>query len=194
VLRTDGLVLSCSFNVKLLSQLLQAITTELRRIKKLVASSELDENEKLTPKVRHLLPLLRQYSSWLLTDIPNLVDAQINYSKTSPLEVALVANIQELWQNYAEMLDLLAPIYQLRGERQLQYLLAEDEDALGFKPFADEYVSRSRYFDDFGKPKPRYTDPNVQREEPTEEMLHRIRGIVKDGITIAKSTVSIPGH
>lgn len=179
-----------SFNVKLFSQLLQVFATELQRIKKLVASSQMEEDEKLTPAVRHLLPLLRQYSSWLLADTPELVDAQTDHSKAYPSREALAGDIQRLWQGYVEMLDLLALTYSPKDLKELEYLLAEDEDALGFKPFADESVRKSRYLDDTGKPKPLYTDPIIQRRGPRDEMLHRIRGLLKDGMTIAKSTVS----
>lgn len=182
-----------SFNVKLFSQLLQKLVTELQKIKKLVASSELGENEIFTTGVRCLLPILRQYSSWLLAEVPLLgsLNTKAKVPTASSFQVALAGQVQELWLVYVDALAALASTYPLKGGTTLKYLLAEDEDALGFKPFTNNLlVNKSRFLDEAGSIRPRCSDTNARNQEPEEEMLHRVRGIVKEGMAIAKSMVS----
>lgn len=179
-----------SFNIKLASQLLRVLTVELQRIKKLVESSEMEDNNKLTPIVRCLLPMLRQYSSWLVAEVPFLVmlDAQAKDLEASSFQSRSAGIIQDLWLLYVDALATLSMIYPLKGGKKLKYLLAEDEETIAFQPFASDLV-RTRYLDAAGEIKARSTDPGVAKEEPAEEMLHRVRQIVKDGITIAKTMV-----
>ncbi len=182
-----------SFNVKLFTQLLKIVTMESQKVKKLVASSEMGENEILTPRVRCLLPLLRQYSSWLMVEVPLLasLSTQAEGPRGSVFQPELAGTVQVLWSGYVDALAALASTYPLKGGDTLIYLLAEDEDTLAFKPFAgDSLAYKSRYLDGNGKIKARFTDANVQKQDPKDEMMHRVRGIVKDGMTIAKSMVS----
>ena len=181
-----------SFNIKLASQLLEVLGAELRRIKKLIDSDEMDDSAKLTPVIRCLLPVLRQYSSWLLAEVPLLVilDAQAKDVESRIGQSKVADSTQALWRIYVSALAALATIYPLKGGKRLNYLLAEDEDTIAFKPFADDLV-QSRYLNEAGKFKERSTDPRVSKNDPEEEMLHRVRQIVRDGLIIAKNTVSL---
>ena len=181
-----------SFNIKVASQLLEVLGAELHRIEKLIESNEMDDSKKLTPVVRCLLPVLRQYSSWLLAEVPFLVilDAQAKVVESRIGQPKAADSIQALWRIYVSALAALATIYPLKGGKKLNYLLAEDEDTIAFKPFADDLV-RSRYLNEAGKLKARSTDQCVSKDDPVEEMLHRVRQIVRDGLIIAKSTVSL---
>ena len=171
-----------SFNIKVASH----------RIEKLIESNEIHDSEKLTPVVRCLLPVLRQYSSWLLAEVPFLVilDAQAKAVETCIGQPEAANSIQALWRIYVSALAALATIYPLKGDKKLNYLLAEDEDTIAFKPFADDLV-RSRYLNEAGKLKARSTDQCISKDDPVEEMLHRVRQIVRDGLIIAKNTVSL---
>lgn len=178
-----------SFNIKLVSQLLRVLIVELQRIKKLIESSEMDQADKVTPILRSMLPMLRHYSSWLVAEVPLLVDLKSQAKDTEPPS-GLAVIVQDLWRIYVDALAALAMTYSVKkGSKKLNYLLAEDEDTVAFKPFADEAV-RTRHLTKAGDIKSRPTDPHIVREEPAEEMLHRVRHIVKDGITIATTEVS----
>lgn len=182
-----------AFNIKLVIQLLRVLVFELQRIKKLIESSELDPADKVTPIVRCLLPILRQYSSWLLAEVPLLVnsDPQASGTQVPPLQPDMVGIVQDLWRTYVDALATLALTYSVRaGSKSLNYLLGEDEDTIGFKPFASDIVQMRYLITASGKLKARSTDSQIVKEEPGEEMLYRARQLVKEGITIAKATVS----
>jgi hypothetical protein len=180
-----------SFNIKLASQLLRVLVAELQRIQKLIQSSEMEGTDKLTPMVRCLLPVLRQYSSWLLAEIPFLVilDSKAQDTKAPSVQSNLAGITQDLWKVYVDALAALATTYPVKGGKRINYLLAEDEETIAFKPFADDLV-RTRYLNEAGEIKARSTNPLIIKEEPAEEMLHRVRQIVKDGVNIAKYPVS----
>ena len=72
----------------------------------------------------------------------------------------------------------------------MEYLLEEDEETLGFKPFITEATSQ-RYKSDQGTTKPRITDPGIERNHPNIEMLCRIRDFVIDGLDLVVYNVSI---
>jgi hypothetical protein len=182
-----------AFNIKLVSQLLRVLVAELQRIKKLIESSEMDSADKLTPIVRCLLPILRQYSSWLLAEVPFLVNSnpQALGVQLPKVQLHIVEIVQDLWRIYVDALAALALTYVVKsGSKSLNYLLREDEDTIGFKPFASGIV-QTRYLNTgSGKLKARSTGPQIVKEDPSEEMLYRARQLVKEGITIAKANVS----
>lgn len=148
-------------------------------------SSHKDEKngpEKVTVVARRILPALRHYSSWLLT-ISNLLVAQKEEKET-----LLSVQIKEFWKIYANTLTLLASTFDVVHLPEIDYLLEEDEETLGFAPLAKEATNR-RYLDTNGKQKPRMNDSGVQRNHPSIEMLYRIREFVIDGLDLVVSNV-----
>lgn len=122
------------FNVSTFSTLLQMICTELGN----KANEDVSMNSahvtptaklvgKLTKLQRHLLPALRLYSSWLLTNAPILA-AGVG-------DEVLQQSISALWTTYAKTLSLLAAEYPAQELPETPYQLEEDVESLGFKPF-----------------------------------------------------------
>ena len=132
---------------------------------------------KITAVTRRVLPALRQYSSWLLSNAEILV-AQGGDN---------VLNVQnrELWKIYATTLTLLTSTFPVHELPHVEYLLDEDEDTIGFKPLDNENTRRRFYDgDNLDMEKPKYHDRGIQRHHPNLEMLGRIRDLLTDGMIL----------
>lgn len=172
-------------NVKTFFTLLQILLVELER-SVVVEDPGNDKDaksspEKVTVVARRILPALRHYSSWLLTVSPLLVAYK---EKDTPLSV----QITEFWKIYANTLTLLALTFEVVNLPDIDYLLEEDEETLGFAPLDQEATSR-RYLDTNGKFKPRMHDQGVERSHPNIEMLYRVREFVIDGLDLVVGNV-----
>lgn len=130
---------------------------------------------KMTAVTRRVLPALRQYSSWLLSNAEILV-AQVG-------DNVLNVQIRELWKIYATALTLLTSTFSVADLPQVQYLLDEDEDTIGFKPLDNE-ITKGRFYDgvDPAVQKAKYHDKGMQRHHPNVEMLGRVRDLLTDGM------------
>jgi len=169
-------------NVKTFFTLLQILLVELERFAaedSSTSSIDTPKNgpDKLTVVARRILPALRHYSSWLLTT-SNFLVAQ-KEEKDSTLSI----QIQEFWKIYAGTLTLLASTFDVVHLPEIDYLLEEDEESLGFAPLDQPATSR-RYVGVGERIKPRVNDPGVERSHPNEEMLYRIREFVIDGLDL----------
>lgn len=140
--------------------------------------------DKVTVVARRILPALRNYSSWLLTVRDSLVAHRGN---DTPLSV----QITELWKIYANALTLLASTFDIIYLPEVDYLLEEDEETLGFAPLHKGVTDR-RYLDTNGQQKPRMHDVGVERSHPNIEMLYRIREFVIDGLDLVVGNVGAP--
>ncbi|OJJ87176.1 uncharacterized protein ASPGLDRAFT_119491 [Aspergillus glaucus CBS 516.65] len=163
-------------NVKTFFTLLQILLAELERF----AVEDQDgtpKPEKVTVVARRVLPALRNYSSWLLT-VSSLLVAY-KEEKDTPMSV----QIAEFWKIYANTLTLLASTFEVVNLPDIDYLLEEDEETLGFAPLDQKATSR-RYLDANGKHKLRMHDEGVERSHPNIEMLYRIREFVIDGLDL----------
>lgn len=122
-----------------------------------------------------MLPALRQYSSWLLSNA-EILAAQVG-------DNVLNVQVRELWKIYATTLTLLTSTFFVSELPQIEYLLDEDEDTVGFKPLDNENTKRRYYKEvNLGFQKPRYHDRGIQRHHPNVEMLGRIRDLLTDGM------------
>ncbi len=167
--------------------LLQVLLPELERF----VSEDMQSNgtafgsgsAKITAVTRRVLPALRQYSSWLLSNAEILV-AQVG-------DNVLNVQIRELWKIYATTLTLLTSTFSVSELPQVEYLLEEDEDTIGFKPL-DNDITKQRYYDGVNLvvQKPRYHDRGIQRHHPNVEMLGRIRDLLTDGMIQHSDDVS----
>lgn len=170
-------------NVKTFFTLLQILSAEVERF----AAEDSNGKEtkvgadKVTVVARRVLPALRHYSSWLLTVRDLLVACK---EKDTPLSV----QITEFWKIYANTLTLLASTFDVVHLPDVEYLLEEDEETLGFAPL-DKNVTSRRYLDMNGQRKPRMHDVGVERSHPNIEMLYRIREFVIDGLDLVVGNV-----
>ena len=144
-------------------------------------TSPKDASYRMSATVRRILPYLRQYSSWLVSNVLHLV----------ALETQKCVGIQvtKFWRIYADALTLLAATFQRLDLPNVEYLLEEDEDTIAFTPFSKSTTS-GRYLQGDGlTPRPRSRDQGVQRHHPNVEMLFRVKGLLEDGITLAVNKV-----
>lgn len=143
--------------------------------------------ERMTAVTRRVLPGLRHYSSWLVANAALLV-AQVGDS-------SLNVQVREMWKIYANSLTLLAATFPAETLPVVEYLLEEDEDTIGFKPFnsVDSSSRRRRYYGSKGQArKPRMHDRGIERRHPNEEMLSRVRDFLMDGLELAIAGVGRP--
>ncbi|KAJ5182745.1 hypothetical protein N7492_000361 [Penicillium capsulatum] len=166
-------------NVKTFFTLLQVLLVELERfaVEDLNSKGKPNGPDKVTRVARRILPALRHYSSWLLTT-SNFLVAQTE-EKDSPLSI----QIKEFWKIYANTLTLLASTFDVVHLPEIDYLLEEDEETLGFAPL-DQAATSRRYVGQGGQLKPRVTDPGVERSHPNMENLYRVREFVIDGLEL----------
>ena len=120
------------------------------------------------------------YSSWLLTNAVILA-AQVG-------DNVLNVQVRELWKIYATALTLLTSTFAVSQFAvsqlpEVDYLLDEDENTIGFKPLDNETTKRKYYAGvGFSVQKPKYHDQGIQRHHPNVEMLGRIRDLLTDGM------------
>lgn len=169
-------------NVKTFFTLLQILLVELERFAaedSSTSSKDIARNgpDKITVVARRILPALRQYSSWLLVTNDFLV------SQKEEKDSALSIQIQEFWKIYAGTLTLLASTFDVAQLPEIDYLLEDDEESLGFVPL-DQAATCRRYIGSNGQLKPRMNDPDIERSHPNMEMLYRIREFVIDGLDL----------
>ncbi|KAI9843450.1 MAG: hypothetical protein M1837_006296 [Sclerophora amabilis] len=172
-------------NVKTFFTLLQILLPELERLAVVDSDTQSTAgagggSEKVTAITRRILPALRQYSSWLLSNQAILL--------ANVLDNALTVQVKELWKIYGNSLTLLAASYPATDLPTVEYLLEEDEDTLGFAPFKPENCGRRYFSDDTERPK--WHDQGNERHHVDAEMLSRIRDFLTDGLelTIDEST------
>ncbi|KAJ5176942.1 uncharacterized protein N7482_002819 [Penicillium canariense] len=168
-------------NVKTFFTLLQILLVELERFAGEDSSNSSKDTkngpDKVTVVARRILPALRHYSSWLLTT-SDFLTAQKEEQDSS-----LSIQIQEFWKIYAGTLTLLASTFDVVHLPEIDYLLEEDEESLGFAPL-DQAATVRRYVGMGEHLKPRMNDPGVERSHPNIEMLYRIREFVIDGLDL----------
>lgn len=133
---------------------------------------------------RRVLPGARHYSSWLTSNTAILINQQ---TRDTPLSV----QIKELWKIYASTLTLLASTFPVSALTAIDYLLEEDEDTLGFKPFENERAQGRYYQPGLATKKPKWHNKGVERQHPNLEMFGRIRDFLAEGLALAVDPVCI---
>lgn len=167
-------------NVKTFFTLLQILLVELERTASFEDPNSKDAMpipDKVSVVARRILPALRHYSSWLLTNSQSLVEQK------EEKDSALSIQIKEFWKIYAGTLSLLASSFDVVSLPEVDYLLEEDEESLGFAPLDQDATSR-RYVGGGDRSKPRMHDLGIERSHPNMEMLYRIREFVIDGLDL----------
>ncbi|RDL35046.1 uncharacterized protein BP5553_06977 [Venustampulla echinocandica] len=173
-----------AFNIRMLSMLLQVLKPELEDT---AAAGSLPQHEPLpnqsqgniTAVTRRVLPALRQYSVWLVSQ----VDFIVANLKIGPLSM----HSREMWKIYADVLTRLANLFPAESLPSINYLLEEDESTVGFKPLRDPQLPHACNVyaaNDSGSLKPSMTDTGIKRQSPDVEMLARVRDILLCGLVL----------
>jgi hypothetical protein len=134
--------------------------------------------DNITAITRRILPALRQYSTWLVSEAHILV---ANHPGSTSVY------IKELWKMYADVVTGLATFFAGADLPDLNYLLEEDQTTVGFKPLRDPNLKpeANLYIDEKGLLKARCIDPGVERSHPNIEMQARVRDVLLCGLTLA---------
>lgn len=173
-------------NVKSMFTLLQVLQPEFEGL----ADAETENEDELSSTelnqisvvARRVLPAARHYSSWLTSNTAILINQQTR-------DTSLSVQIKELWKIYASTLTLLASTFPVSALTAIDYLLDEDEDTLGFKPFENERAQGRYYHPGFATKKPKWHHKGVERQHPNLEMFGRIRDFLAEGLALAVDPV-----
>lgn len=136
----------------------------------------------VTALTRHVLPALRLYSAWLLTN-SNVLSANVG-------DEALTATVNDFWEIYTKTLSSIAAVFSVQRLPEVTYQLEEDVETIGFKPLEHDLTRKLWNKEGSAELKPRYNDASQQRILPDLEMLARIRELQIDGLLLAVDKVS----
>ncbi|KAL9103499.1 MAG: hypothetical protein Q9163_001455 [Psora crenata] len=131
----------------------------------------------VTAKMRRVIPSLRQYSSWLVSQ------AAILAGQTA--DASLNALAGDLGKLYIHVLNLLLGAFSVSDLPCIEYMLEEDEETIGFAPLdGPEYerMKRRYYQNDTVSRKPKWHGKGIKRLHPTKEMLGRVGDLLADGL------------
>ena len=170
-------------NLRTMIVLLEALTAKLEYLREVSATAPTeDDYAPLTAKAQRLIPSIRRYSVWLVSQ------ASILNGDTMDADLA-----SELGRLYTKTLNLLALHVPSNG-RQVGYLLVEDEKTLGFLPLDNPKCecARRRYYSDAAglTAKPRWYHKDIIRRDATQETQARLHDILADGLFLQRQKVS----
>lgn len=168
-------------NMRLFSTILEVFEVEItEQIDGAQASTAIERMvaRALSPVVRRLLPLIRIYSSWL-SKSSTLLD-----SNFVPDELK-----SELWNSLAKALTSVTATFSTDQLPNVEHLLDEDEETVGFSPLTSEEDTNVWYIE--GKMKDKWHELTDQPRDITKEMLFRLKEFLVVGLTLAVQSVSI---
>lgn len=168
------------FNVKFYTIVLDTYCTDLEKhVQEHNGPQTL--TTKLTDLARRLLPTLRLYSTWLLSNA-HIVAARVG---DEPTQHAM----DGFWHMYAKTLSLMAHNFSFRELSEIPYQLEEDVDAFGLKPLDSDRSRKIWLSEATGQSKPKFSDDGMQRLDGDQEMLGRIRELLFDALLLAVDQV-----
>jgi hypothetical protein len=142
----------------------------------------------LGPVCRRVLPPLRLYTSWLLSDLELL-------HEHARLSDGTETDLSDFWSIFAQTLNTVLDLLPIQTLHTVPYLLDEDEDTLHFVPISeaarDILCSKSS-----GGMKPvRDKSSSANRSKAAQpememEMLARVKDLVRVGLHLFKNKVS----
>ena len=170
-------------NLRTMILLLEALIAKLEYSGKSSATAPTEsECVPLTAKAQRLIPSIRRYSGWLVS--------QASILNGDTMDADLASGLGRL---YTKTLNLLALHVPSNG-RQAGYLLVEDEKTLGFLPLDNpkcECARRKYYSDAAGLiAKPRWYNEDITRRDATDETQARVYDIIADGLFLQRQRVS----
>ncbi|KAK2774531.1 hypothetical protein FQN53_003651 [Emmonsiellopsis sp. PD_33] len=165
----DAPVIFQSLNIKTFLTLLQILLAELES-----SAATANESEKITSAAQSVLPPLRHYSSWLISNSTSLVSQSPGSS--------VYVQISAFLKMYTKTLNILTSSFDAPNLPDVNYLLYEDEDALSFSPLMNA-ITAAKYVDDRGQKTARASD--VEKKFPVDvEMLYRVREFIIHGLQL----------
>lgn len=168
------------FNLLVFQSLLKVLTREIGEPPP--SGTDLKDLTRLSSVVRRVLPHLRQYSSWFLSNMRDLVEVRFKSSRQ------LLENVAK---TYASTLNLLRASVDVFAPSPIQYLLAEDERTISFTPFTSK-VYAWRYIDGntkVVKPSRGYLPDGKSMAEELLETHLRVIDLVVDGLKLTVQKV-----
>ncbi|KAK6007277.1 hypothetical protein QM012_006285 [Aureobasidium pullulans] len=133
--------------------------------------------DKLTDLARHVLPALRLYSTWLLSNA-HIIAARVG-------DQSLQTAMDHFWHIYAKTLSVMAFNFSFRELDEIPYQLEEDVDAFGLKPLNSDRSRKVWLDDSTGQTKAKYNDESTKRLDTKQEMLGRVRELLFDALLLA---------
>lgn len=169
------------FNIMTFQSLLRILAREIGDV--LAGQPEPKGLSSLPASARRALPYLRQYSSWLLSNMQALLDSR--YKSTR-------AAAEQLLRVYVQTLNAVRSSIDVFAPSSIGYLLEEDVATLSFLPFSP-IVCRWRHLAPDGSEKVKWTDPGHGRELVQEfaEAHLRATDLVVDALRLWKQKVTI---
>ena len=164
--------------------LLEALIAKMESPRKSSATARTENDHvPLTAKAQRLIPSIRRYSGWLVS--------QASILNGDTMDAGLASELGSL---YTKMLNLLALHVPSEG-RQVRYLLEEDEKTLGFLPLDNPNCecARRRYYISGTRliAKPRWYDKDITPRDAIEETQARVHDIIADGLFLQRQRVSL---
>jgi len=176
-------------NVKTFTALLQVFYDGMKMVD--LDATMTDDDEMLASRLsditRRVMPVLRYYSAWLLSNVHVLQGLSTDES--------LRSEINQFWRAYARAIDLVSvvfPIWELEDLPEIAYMLDEDADTIGFKPLQHARTNNLWHVKETGVLRPRASDLGVMLASQDEEMLIRIRAFLVDGLYLANDDDDAP--
>jgi hypothetical protein len=161
-----------------------ANAAEAENLESLTATeSSGDSSEKLNAVAIRVLPAIRQYFAWVISQRAVLVGlgTGVDAEATGPL----VGHIQRLWKIIRDALTALVNVLPVASLPTLDYLLPEDEETIGFKPLRALVPGEedfSLYVKEDGSSKPRIGEGVFRQAE--NENYSRVHDILRAGIAL----------
>ena len=175
--------------VKLLSVNLATMSMLLRIVRREVQRPTQAEEGRLepppesmsrtTPTARRILPLLRIYSAWLLSNaryLSHCEDEEVTHN---------------FWNTYTKCLSRLVEIFSIIEIADIPYLLQEDEDTLAFTGMEQKAI-QLHFTDQAGSMKSaRSAIKTSEADNSASEMLYRVKSLITDAIYLYRHKVRI---
>ena len=171
------------FNLIFFQALLRILARELGEPAS--EGQDISDISRLSPVVGKVLPHLRQYSSWFLSHMRELVETKYKSSRKL---------LEQVSKTYAQTLNLLRSNIDVFASSQISYLLPEDEQTLSFLPYLP-IVSKWRHQSPDGTTKP--VRPVTAEAKDLDEQVHlaethlRATDLVVDALRLLKHQVSL---
>lgn len=169
------------FNLMTFQSLLKVLARELGEPAQ--EGQDLADLSRLSPVVRRVLPHLRQYSSWFLSNMRDLVETRYKSSRRL---------LEQVSRTYAQALNLIRGNFDVFAPSPILHLLDEDEKSLSFSPFSAQ-VQEWRYLRPDKKIMKSRRIDNGNGKELVEELAEthlRATDLVVDALRLVKHKVS----
>jgi hypothetical protein len=140
---------------------------------------------RLSPVCRRVLPSLRLYTFWLLSDLELLLEH-------ATLSDGTATDLSDFWSIFVQTLNTVLELFPVQTLHTVPYLLDEDEDTLHFVPIKqtakDVLYSKASGALKPVRDKSSPANPSMSAR-PDTEMLARVKDLVRVGLHLYKNKV-----